>query len=501
MTLVVGAIGLHAAFKMQFQLSESTRITRMVRASMEADMMHDALRGHVYRTLSQTLDSPEMKQGIKNDIAEDAKKFRDELTLLDSLITSEKGHAVVKKARPAVNLYLSAAENIANKYMNENSYSNNELEAFEKAYGDLEKLMSDIGDTLETETREFELHAAQLFKTSALVVAVSAVLMGMLMFSMIRGLAVHLVKTVKVLVEQAQHIARGDLAHQMASNALDDQSKNELHVLALNMAQMQTALQNIVREVRNNADGVAVASEQIAAGNTNLAVRTSHQAEHLRQTSDSMSEFRHMIDSTAQVAQQASTLATQASDVAQRGGAVVDQVASTMGNITSSSKRIGDIVGTIDSIAFQTNLLALNAAVEAARAGEQGKGFAVVAAEVRQLAQRSASAAREIAQLVHSSVKEIQSGAQLTEQAGNTMREVVSAVLEVTRMIGEISQRSASESQTMVQVGGAITEIDESTQQNASLVQESAIAAENLQSNANKLAAAVAAFKVNPANG
>jgi len=251
-----------------------------------------------------------------------------------------------------------------------------------------------------------------------------------------------------------------------------------------------------VSDVRQNADGVATASAQIAQGNLDLSSRTEEQASALEQTAASMEQLTATVRQNAENAKAANELSHGASTIAIKGGAVVDQVVETMAGINDSSNKIADIINVIDGIAFQTNILALNAAVEAARAGDQGRGFAVVAGEVRTLAQRSAAAAKEIKTLISTSVERVTQGTALVTQAGTTMAEIVSAIKRVSDVVGEISVASNEQSIGVGQVGEAVSQMDQVTQQNAALVEESAAAAESLKSQAQQLVQAVAVFKL-----
>ena len=262
---------------------------------------------------------------------------------------------------------------------------------------------------------------------------------------------------------------------------------------------LQTSLRQALGSMRGGADGVSLAAQEIAQGNADLSTRTEQTATNLQQAASSMAQLTSTVNQTAESARTANQLASSASEVAARGGSVVAQVVSTMDEINASSKKIADIIGTIDGIAFQTNILALNAAVEAARAGEQGRGFAVVASEVRSLAQRSAAAAREIKSLIGASVERVQTGSRLVASAGSTMTEIVASVQRVSDIIAEISAASGEQSTGITQVNGTVSDLDRMTQQNAALVEQSAAAAESLRAQAGALTAVLSSFELGSA--
>jgi methyl-accepting chemotaxis protein-1 (serine sensor receptor) len=290
--------------------------------------------------------------------------------------------------------------------------------------------------------------------------------------------------------DAARRIAGGDLDVRLALRPGDTDS------LMAAMQVMATSLARIVGQVRHSSDSIATGSEQIASGNLDLSQRTEEQASALQETAASMEQLGATVRQNALSARQASELAEGASSVAQRGGTMMGRVVETMKGIDASSRQIADIIGVIDDIAFQTNLLALNAAVESARAGEQGRGFAVVANEVRQLAQRSAEAARQIKTLIADSVARVGQGCALVDEAGTTMTEIVGAIARVTTIVGEISSASAAQSTGVGQVGAAVGQMDQATQQNAALVEESAAAAESLKQQARRLVDSVAQFRL-----
>lgn len=304
-------------------------------------------------------------------------------------------------------------------------------------------------------------------------------------------ISISITKPMNHAVKIARTVASGDLA-----SRIEVRSTDETGQLMQALKEMNESLLQTVSQIRTGADTIATASTQIASGNLDLSSRTEQQASSLEETASSMEELTATVKQNAVNARQANQLAVSASDIAVQGGTVVSQVVETMGSINESSRRIVDIIAVIDGIAFQTNILALNAAVEAARAGEQGRGFAVVATEVRNLAQRSSAAAKEIKALIGDSVEKVDIGTRLVDQAGAKMDEIVASVKRVTAIIGDITAASQEQTAGIEQINQAITQMDQVTQQNASLVEEAAAAAESLQEQAGKLAQAVGIFRL-----
>ena len=325
------------------------------------------------------------------------------------------------------------------------------------------------------------------FSIGALILAAILFAIGMVIS---RGLLKQLGGEPEYAANITRHIAQGDLT--VPVNLKNNDQTSLLYALK----EMRDNLSHIVGGVRQNADGLATASAEIAQGNHDLSARTEQQASALEETAASMEQLSSTVKQNADSAKQANQLAQSASTVAIQGGAVVAQVVDTMKGINDSSRKISDIISVIDGIAFQTNILALNAAVEAARAGEQGRGFAVVASEVRSLAGRSAEAAKEIKTLINASVERVEQGSALVGQAGSTMTEVVSSIRRVTDIMGEISAASSEQSVGVSQVGEAVTQMDQATQQNAALVEEMAAAASSLKSQAQELVQVVSVFRL-----
>ena len=354
--------------------------------------------------------------------------------------------------------------------------------------------VSQFNDVLRTNSKANVADAEQAYSVAKWTMIISSAL-ALLLGSFIAWMLTRSIsRPLQEAVSIAQNVSAGDL-----TSRIEVKGKDELGQLMAALKGMNDNLQAIVGEVRQGTDTIAVASDEIKRGNMDLSARTEQQAGSLQETASAMEELTSTVKQNAENARQANALAESASQVAAKGGDAVSRVVTTMNSISESSKQIVDIIGVIDGIAFQTNILALNAAVEAARAGEQGRGFAVVASEVRSLAQRSATAAKEIKTLIDDTVAKVSAGAQQVNEAGSTMGDVVTSIKNVTGIMHEISHASAEQTMGIEQINQAITLIDEATQQNAALVEEAAAAAASMQAQTNTLTELVAVFRLDNA--
>jgi len=367
---------------------------------------------------------------------------------------------------------------------------------FRKHTADADKLLADLAASARTQMDEARDGVQARTATMAVLIGV-ALLLGLAVLIPLTFFSVRsITQSLGTASRLAERIATGDLTEDVQV-----QQQDEVGQLIGAMGRMQEALRALVHQVQEAAANISTASSEIANGNQDLSQRTEQTASNLEETSASMEMLTGTVQQSTESSRHASDLASSAAQVAGRGGEVVSQVVQTMEQITLSSRKIGDITGVIDGIAFQTNILALNAAVEAARAGEQGRGFAVVASEVRSLAQRSAEAAKEIKALIGSSVERVEAGSALVGQAGHTMTEIVDGVRRVSDIINEISASASEQRENISQVGQAVRQLDQMTQQNAALVEQSAAASQSLREQAMGLLSAVSRFRLNGGAG
>jgi len=412
-----------------------------------------------------------------------------------AMATEPQSKDNLAKFRSLVNDYRKAVKPVADKLVADSfpdsQSAQEEMKAADTSYDPALAMLAGIEADLKK--RGDDLFAqvtglvSGLFAGLIVTFGVCVVVGGLLAFKISRSIIEPLLRAKGF----AENMASGDL-----SRTLEVQGSDESAEMMQALSTMQRSLAGIVGQVRESAESIQVASAEVATGNMDLSQRTEQTASSLQHAASSMTELTGTVTQSADAAMTAKQLAGAAAETAGRGGEVVSRVVSTMGEINNASRKIADIIGTIDGIAFQTNILALNAAVEAARAGEQGRGFAVVAGEVRSLAQRSAEAAREIKALIGASVERVEAGTHLVNDAGATMTDIVGSVQRVTDIIGEISAAAMEQSQGIAQVNGTVSELDQMTQQNAALVEESAAAAQSLKEQAVRLAGIVSSFRL-----
>jgi methyl-accepting chemotaxis protein len=407
----------------------------------------------------------------------------------------DEDNPIARRSVESMNAYAASTRQVLEQIQNgayDNARTADKMLAKAKEHvGAVEKGVNDIEKIVDSEAAgtqaEFETAMRNIFVM--FVGVIGLVLAAVVPLTLLNSVSI--TRPVNHARDVAMAIAEGDLTHRIESGGKDETAE-----LLRALAHMQQSLSGLVGQVRRASDSIHTASNEVASGNLDLSNRTEQAAGNLQQTASSMGQLTGSVRQSAEAATQANQLAGTASAVAQRGGDAVSQVVTTMDEINHASRKIADIIGVIDGIAFQTNILALNAAVEAARAGEQGRGFAVVAAEVRSLAGRSAEAAREIKSLIAASVEKVDSGARQVQEAGATMNEIVASVQRVTDIIREITTASVEQSQGIGQVNTAVGQLDQMTQQNAALVEQSAAAAESLKDQASLLHDLVARFRL-----
>jgi len=454
---------------------------------------HQNLQARYLRNAILSAKNPEQMESWLTKVEQEAAGNAELIEKLTPLILSPKGLELFGQLKSFREPYaLSRAELVkilrsgkvdeATDYLL-NQFQKPQLDYFHAA----EALIKYQEDLMRTDSAQME---ADISNAVALTAGLTLVALGIALL-----ISVFITRSITAPVSQAVEIATS-VSQGNLSTSIEVHGTDETGQLLTALKNMQTELVRLVRHVRQSSNTVANASAEIAQGNQDLSARTSSQASTLEETAATMEELSSQVKNNADNARQANQMAASASSVAARGGEVVGRVVDTMKEINESSRKIADIIGVIDSIAFQTNILALNAAVEAARAGEQGRGFAVVASEVRSLAGRSAAAAKEIKTLINTSVERVVHGAALVDDAGTTMTEVVSSIRRVSDLVGEISSASDEQAAGAAQIGEAVTEMDQVTQQNAALVEEMAAAASSLKGQAHDLVEVVSVFEL-----
>ncbi|SEK34142.1 Methyl-accepting chemotaxis protein [Roseateles sp. YR242] len=490
--LLVGGLGYAAVVRLDAAGSALTRTSSALKSQVEADMMHDALRADVYRALHAAGRGIAGEEAsVKADTAEHVKEFRELMATLKSLSLGAEIDATITRTQGSLDAYIAGASQVVGLAFSDAAAAEAQLPAFTAKFSALETEMGALSDSIEALAASTQADSEALARTVRVTllvaVGVAAVILLLLNARVARGIAMPLQRAVEV----TRAVAGGDL-----SGRIEPGGHDETGQLMTALKQMSGDLASVVGQVRDSATSIATGSSEIASGSMDLSQRTEEQAGSLEETAAAMEQLTATVRTNAETARRAVELAGSASAVAGEGGRVVGAVVQTMTDISDSSRRIGDILGVIDSIAFQTNILALNAAVEAARAGEHGRGFAVVASEVRMLATRSADAAREIKTLIGDSVAKVETGTRQVDAAGSTMNRLVGEVQAVSVLIEQISAASHEQSQGLGQVNEAVTHLDRMTQQNAALVEESAAAAESLRQQSERLTAVVGQFRL-----
>ena len=491
--LALGALSFNNMRQAETLARQVLATVTLTRAAGGVDMMHDALRGDVLSAQALGASaSEERKASLLADLARHVQVMHEDFAVLESDATHPYVRSALGQARPTVQAYGEAATALAGMALAGRSDARLQR-SFEEAFAELETRLSALSESTE------KAAASEVAAQSAAFVQARwqtgiALALGVLVLT---GFGLAFVRsTWSQLGAEPRDLQ--SLSLRIAEGVLGDEpgQRPPAGSVADAMQRMQQTLVEAVRGIRAGSESVAAAARQLASGNLDLSHRTELQAASLEQTAASMGQLSATVHQNADKVERAHRLALGASDVAAQGGEVVAQVVQTMRGINDSSRRISDIIGVIDGIAFQTNILALNAAVEAARAGGQGRGFAVVASEVRALAGRSAEAAHEIKRLIGDSVQRVESGTVLVDRAGATMHDVVASIHQVNDLVSEIRATTAEQGSGIAQVGQAVGEMDRATQQNAALVEQSAAAAESLKNQSDELVQAVAVFVV-----
>jgi methyl-accepting chemotaxis protein len=490
---LVGLIGFYAVRNIDHAMAAISLNGSAIKAQLQADQAHDALRSDVLAAmLAASSGNAESLKQARDDARAHTAAFNRLMGEMDAVAESQEMKADIAKVRPDVTAYLASASEMMT-LASDASAAHAGFEKFMQRFRTLEKSMERLSEAIDANSVATRAAGDGVVERSSVHI-LGALGLAMLI-TLVVGLTVarSIIRPLEDAIEFASKISTGDLG---ASLTVSESDRTETGRLKNALSDMRISLHGIVARVRESTDTIATAAGQIAAGNMDLSARTEMQASSLEETAASIEELTSTVGQNADNASQANKLAASASEVAIKGGTAVASVVQTMSAIDGASRKIVDIIAVIEAIAFQTNILALNAAVEAARAGEQGRGFAVVAAEVRNLAQRSNSAAKEISDLIRASVNEVTLGGRLVEDAGATMTEIVASVARVTDIMAEITSASGEQKSGIEQVNQAIGQIDSATQQNAALVEEAAAAAGSLRQQAAELAEVVSIFKL-----
>ncbi|MFZ3287537.1 MAG: methyl-accepting chemotaxis protein [Telluria sp.] len=491
--LAVGGAGIWNARHMSVAVRTNEVSAASMRNHMQADMLHDTLRSDVLgAALAGSQKKSDARADIETQLNGHLDSFRDVMAANEALPLTSDIMRAIATVRPLLEVYAKQSKEMVTLAFDKPEEIDARMPGFSQAFTTLEREMAVLSDLIAKETAR-ATEAATSSSSMAQQVMISGLIGAMLFMVVITTwITIRIMASVRLVQQGVEQLTSGDGDLNRRLPALE----GEFHGIGIEFNAFIARIAGIIASVTTSATTIASATAQIAAGNLDLSGRTESQASSLEETASAMEEMTATVKNNADNARHANELVLTASEVAVQGGSIVAQVVRTMTSINDSSGKIVDIIGVIDGIAFQTNILALNAAVEAARAGEQGRGFAVVASEVRNLAQRSAAAAKEIKVLIGHSVDTVGAGSKLVDEAGQTMDKIVNSVKEVVRIMSDISTASLEQSSGIEQINHAIMDMDGRTQQNAALVEEAAAAAASLQEQAAKLVQVVSVFKL-----
>ncbi|WAC73379.1 methyl-accepting chemotaxis protein [Roseateles sp. SL47] len=472
--------------------TESIYTDALATERIASDWYRNVLNGITRTTAIAVSTDANLPGFFAQQAAESSKRSTELQQQLDKLLVTPTERAAFDKISELRKTYLSTRDAIA--AAKKEGQTERAKELFDKFSASSATYLDSIQAVVQAQRAQLDAAIVSLRESNRRA-RIALVVFGLVALVTAGAMSWWLTRSITGPLNQAVEVADA-IAHFDLTRSIDIRTDDETGRLLHSLRSMQTALTGLIGDVRSSTDSINTASAEIATGNMDLSGRTEQTASNLQEAAASLTQLTGTVRQTADAATTANQLASHATTTAQRGGTVMSQVVSTMGEISDSSRRIGDIIGVIDGIAFQTNILALNAAVEAARAGEQGRGFAVVASEVRSLAQRSAAAAKEIKGLIDTSVERVESGSRLVSDAGTTMNDIVNSVQRVTDIIAEISAATHEQSDGIQQVNAAVGHLDQMTQQNAALVEEAASAAESLKEQSQRLAGAVSVFRL-----
>jgi methyl-accepting chemotaxis protein len=493
---LVGIVGFAAVQVLDTSMDAISANSSAMKDQLQADQAHDALRADVLaaRLAGENQDPVQIRE-VRADTAEHIETLRKLVGEMDAASIDDEVKQAMMKVRPDVDLYLHHTQEMVEISLTDKEKAQAKFPIFMKSFRVLEKSMASLSDLIEKNSEAAKVVADAAILRSRYQIVGFSLLAVVVALIVGRAISHSIMRPLDEAVDFAGRVAQGDLSEQMI---VADADFTETGLLKRALCNMSISLCDIVSQVRSGTSAIALASGEIAAGNLDLSSRTEEQASSLEETASTMMQITLAVKQNSGSAERANQLAESAADFAVKGGAGMAQMMDTMQAISESSRKVVDIIAVIEGIAFQTNILALNAAVEAARAGEQGRGFAVVASEVRNLAQRSDAAAKEVKLLIDASVAQVLSGGVLVQEVGSTMEGIVESISRVKSIVGQISSASREQEIGIDQVNQAIGTVDSATQQNAALVEEAAAAAGALTEQATSLTEAVNIFKLEP---